>query len=263
MPETPDQPPHHEETVAGPAAPQPSGWSPFAVNAEGEASRAHAGATVERRPSRRPPGVRRRPLRGSRRRRRASRRRHRSRRRAPRPKPRPRVPPTAPIGPPWIAAPPVAPVESDVGPPPPVPPDRRDRAHGEGRRTALVAALVGGLVGALVASGVYLAVGDDSSTTTAPTATAVIVRPSDRISRTGDIAADPEGRRPGGRRAGRRRRSRLRGRRRHRVRDLVRRCDRHQQPRGRRRRQDPGGVLRRHHARRPRSWGTTRRAISR
>ena len=187
MPETPDQPPHHEETVAGPAAPQPSGWSPFAVNAEGEASRAHAGATSA--PTE-PPTARSEapttpwessatpgepataPIAAA----------------SPPAEAPAAVPPTAPIGPPWIAAPPVAPVESDVGPPPPVPPDRRDRAHGEGRRTALVAALVGALVGALVASGVYLAVGDDSSTTTAPTATAVIVRPSDRISRTGDIA---------------------------------------------------------------------------
>ena len=83
---------------------------------------------------------------------------------------------------------PLEPLEPEVGPPPPVPPDRRDRTGGQGWRTALVGALAGGLVGALVASGVYLAVDDDSSTTTAPTATAVIVRPSDRISRTGDIA---------------------------------------------------------------------------
>ena len=192
MPETPDQPPHPEETVAGPAAPQPSAWSPFAVNAEGEASRARGGTTsTSTEPPTEPPTARSEaptapwepsptptepaaaPIAAA-----------SPRAEAPA---APVPPPTAPIGPAWIAAPPVA-VESDVGPPPPVPPDRRDRAHGEGRRSALVAALVGALVGALVASGVYLAVGDDSSTTTAPTATAVIVRPSDRISRTGDIA---------------------------------------------------------------------------
>jgi putative serine protease PepD len=52
-----------------------------------------------------------------------------------------------------------------------------------------VAGVVGGLVGALVASGVYLAVDDDGTSTAAgPTASAVVVRPSNRIAQTGDIA---------------------------------------------------------------------------
>src|SRR5947209_11001613 len=55
-------------------------------------------------------------------------------------------------------------------------------------RPMVLAGLVGGLVGALVASGVYLAVDDDSTPATTPTASAVIVRPSDRITHTGDIA---------------------------------------------------------------------------
>ncbi len=151
MPETPNESPHDEGTVEGSAAPRLSGWSTFAANAGGAASATPAEAPTT-----------------------------------------PGEPVTAPIeatGLPGDApAAPVPPPTSPIGPPPPVPPDRPDRVQGRGWRTALVAALVGGLVGALVASGVYLAVDDDSSTTTTPTATAVIVRPSDRISRTGDIA---------------------------------------------------------------------------
>ncbi|HEX4529544.1 MAG TPA: trypsin-like peptidase domain-containing protein, partial [Acidimicrobiia bacterium] len=172
MPETPHEPPPDEETDEGPATVPPSGWSPFAANAEGEPSGAPTSpwqpstgpgepvttSTEAVSPLAEAPAS-------------------------------PVPPPTAPIGPPWLAAPLVAAAESDAGSPPPVPPDRRDRADGRGWRTVLLAALVGGLVGALVASGVYLAVDDDRSTTSAPpAATAVIVRPSDRISRTGDIA---------------------------------------------------------------------------
>ncbi len=58
-------------------------------------------------------------------------------------------------------------------------------------RQLVSAGIAGGLVGALVASGVYLALDDNgsSSPTRPPAATAVVVRPSDRISRSGDIAA--------------------------------------------------------------------------
>jgi len=172
VPETPHEPPPDEETEQGPATVQRSGWSPFAATAEVEPSEA---ATSPWQPSTGPDEPVTTPTEAV---------------SPPAEAPAsPVPPPTAPIGPPWLAAPPVAPAESDAGPPPPVPPDRRDRADGRGWRTVLLAALVGGLVGALVASGVYLAVDDDRSTTSAPpAATAVIVRPSDRISRTGDIA---------------------------------------------------------------------------
>ena len=91
------------------------------------------------------------------------------------------------LEPPTVAdePPPVA----DVSAPPPELPAARAPRLGRGWRRTVTAGLVGGLVGALVASGVYLAVDDDgSSPAGAPTATAVVVRPSDRISRTGDIA---------------------------------------------------------------------------
>ena len=53
-----------------------------------------------------------------------------------------------------------------------------------------MAALVGALVGAVVSSGVYLAVDDNgTSSASAPVASNVIVRPSDRVERTGDIAS--------------------------------------------------------------------------
>ena len=57
---------------------------------------------------------------------------------------------------------------------------------------ALFAGLAGGLVGALVASGVYVAVDDDTTTSTTDAGSPsrqVIVRPSDRVARNGDIAA--------------------------------------------------------------------------
>ena len=58
-----------------------------------------------------------------------------------------------------------------------------------GLRHVLVAAVVGGLVGALVASGFSFAFGNDSdSSSPTPVASKVIVRPSDQIARTGDIA---------------------------------------------------------------------------
>jgi S1-C subfamily serine protease len=94
-------------------------------------------------------------------------------------------PPTAPVEPPTPVAPPLTPPGA---PPPPVPTSTAGRTPARGWRPSLLAGLAGGLVGALVASGVYVAVDDDGSSSTAPTATAVVVRPSDRIARTGDIA---------------------------------------------------------------------------
>jgi S1-C subfamily serine protease len=98
-------------------------------------------------------------------------------------------PPTVADGPPTLAAPPpptVPPAPEPLLEAPPEPPAERPR---RGWRSTVTAGLVGGLVGALVASGVYLVVDDDGSTpATAPTASAVIARPSDRIGRTGDIA---------------------------------------------------------------------------
>jgi len=64
------------------------------------------------------------------------------------------------------------------------------RAGGRpGLRTALLAGLIGGLVGAVVASGLFLAFDDDPVTTTAGRSSTPIVRPSDRVARTGDIAS--------------------------------------------------------------------------
>ncbi|MDQ1430563.1 MAG: serine protease Do [Actinomycetota bacterium] len=76
--------------------------------------------------------------------------------------------------------------------PPPVLPDERGAPPVRSKRSwrdVVAAGVAGGVVGAIIASGVYLAVDDSgSSTTPAPSATEVVVRPSDRIARTGDIA---------------------------------------------------------------------------
>jgi S1-C subfamily serine protease len=93
--------------------------------------------------------------------------------------------PTTPAEAPTLADPSAPPV---AGPPPPEPPAVPERTRSRGWRSVLLAGVAGGLVGALVASGVYVAVDDDGSSSPAPTASAVIVRPSDRIARTGDIA---------------------------------------------------------------------------
>jgi putative serine protease PepD len=53
----------------------------------------------------------------------------------------------------------------------------------------LVAAVVGALVGSLVSAGVYAALDDSGGSSAAPVASRVIVRPSDKIARTGDIAS--------------------------------------------------------------------------
>jgi putative serine protease PepD len=109
----------------------------------------------------------------------------------------------APVPPPPLRAPePIAapvgslppesqPPESQPAEPEPVaaaaaPPTQQKR----GVRQVLVAGLAGGVVGALVAAGMYT-VFDDNSTTSVqpPPASSVIVRPSQRIVRNGDIAA--------------------------------------------------------------------------
>jgi putative serine protease PepD len=72
---------------------------------------------------------------------------------------------------------------------PPELPVRRRGRPGRGWAQLLIAALAGGIVAALVVSGVYLAVDDDTTTSSTSTAAApIVVRPSDRIPRTGDIA---------------------------------------------------------------------------
>jgi putative serine protease PepD len=75
--------------------------------------------------------------------------------------------------------------------PPTPPPDGASttaRRRASGWRAALIGALVGALIGALVAGGI-VAVADDDSGSSGPNASAVVVRPSDRISHTGDIAS--------------------------------------------------------------------------
>ena len=93
---------------------------------------------------------------------------------------------------PFFAPPPPSPAAEPVD----VPPALADiSSTGGARRTrrgrpALVAALVGAVVGALVASGMYAVLDDDdASTVQAPPASNVIVRPSDQIESSGDIAA--------------------------------------------------------------------------
>ncbi|MEX1008449.1 MAG: trypsin-like peptidase domain-containing protein [Acidimicrobiia bacterium] len=82
-----------------------------------------------------------------------------------------------------------------IAPPPPTPEPIATGAlaaprQRRGARQVLVAGLAGGVVGALVAAGMY-AVFDDNSTSSvrAPTASNVIVGPSQRIEQNGDIAA--------------------------------------------------------------------------
>jgi S1-C subfamily serine protease len=88
----------------------------------------------------------------------------------------PRPPVVTPPPPPFAAGPAPAAAAADG--------DQR------GLRRTMSAALVGALVGALVSSGVYLAVDDNnSSTVSQPVASNAIVRPSDRVERTGDIAS--------------------------------------------------------------------------
>jgi putative serine protease PepD len=90
-----------------------------------------------------------------------------------------------PVGPPEEGAPTPTPIPT----PDPSRPERRQRDGRGGLRSALVAGLVGGIVGALVASGLFLAFDDDSSGTAVGSSSTPIVRPSDRIARSGDIAS--------------------------------------------------------------------------
>jgi S1-C subfamily serine protease len=100
---------------------------------------------------------------------------------------------SAPVGPPPRPA--EAPTEPvTVAAPVPDPPaddttrsGRRVRGRG-GWRSALIGGIVGALVGALVAGGIVALADDDESSSTGANATSVIARPSERISRTGDIA---------------------------------------------------------------------------
>ncbi len=90
---------------------------------------------------------------------------------------------SAPVGP--AAAPPEAPASAPT-PPAESPPTTRTRSGGW--RAALIGGIVGALVGALVAGGIVALADDDGSSSSGADATSVIVRPSDRIGRTGDIA---------------------------------------------------------------------------
>jgi S1-C subfamily serine protease len=94
-------------------------------------------------------------------------------------------PPREPAEPPTEAVTAAAPVvpAAPAGVAPPAP----RRARG-GWRAALVGGIAGALVGALVAGGIVALADDDDSASSGANATSVIVRPSDRISRTGDIA---------------------------------------------------------------------------
>jgi S1-C subfamily serine protease len=84
-----------------------------------------------------------------------------------------------------------APAAADPTPesePEPEPEPARRPPLGRGRHLIL-AGLVGGLVGALVAGGVFVALDDTSSTSSGPNASAVVLRPSNQITRNGDIAS--------------------------------------------------------------------------
>jgi S1-C subfamily serine protease len=66
---------------------------------------------------------------------------------------------------------------------------RPEPARGRGGwRSALIGGIVGAVVGALVAGGIVAVAVDDDSTSTGTGATSVIVRPSDRIGHSSDIA---------------------------------------------------------------------------
>lgn len=77
---------------------------------------------------------------------------------------------------------------ADVDSSPLATPSRRAR-RGGGFRTPLLAGLIGGLVGALIAAGLFVTLDDDPTATSAGSSSTPIVRPSDRVARTGDIAS--------------------------------------------------------------------------
>jgi S1-C subfamily serine protease len=79
-----------------------------------------------------------------------------------------------------------------VSPPPPLPapaPEPTRERRRSGWRAALVGGIVGALVGALVAGGIVAVATDDDSGSSGTGATSVVLRPSDRIAHTGDIAS--------------------------------------------------------------------------
>jgi S1-C subfamily serine protease len=100
--------------------------------------------------------------------------------------PSPSLPPPLlpPLLPPLV--PPLLPPLTPTTAPSPTPPGERPRRR---MRDVVLAGLAGGLVGALVASGVFVALDDSGdSSSSSPRTTDVIVRPSNRIARSGDIA---------------------------------------------------------------------------
>jgi S1-C subfamily serine protease len=86
-----------------------------------------------------------------------------------------------------------APVSGLVAPPPAAPgsapaAELAGSGRSRGWRPVLVGALVGAVVGALVAGGIVAEAVDDDSGSNGTGATSVVLRPSDRIGHTGDIA---------------------------------------------------------------------------
>jgi putative serine protease PepD len=76
------------------------------------------------------------------------------------------------------------------GPPPaPEPAEPASGRRWGGWRSALVGGIVGAVVGALVAGGIVAVAVDDDSGSSGANASSVVVRPSDRIAHTGDIAS--------------------------------------------------------------------------
>jgi putative serine protease PepD len=73
-------------------------------------------------------------------------------------------------------------------PTPEPPPDPASSHTSKGWRAALIGGIAGALVGALVAGGIVALAVDDDSSSSGTNASAAIVRPSDRIARTGNIA---------------------------------------------------------------------------
>jgi len=92
---------------------------------------------------------------------------------------------SAPVGP--APAPAPAALPPPAGPAPAPAPEGR-RSGGGGWRAALIGGIVGAVVGALVAGGIVAVALDDDSGSTGTGATSVVLRPSERIGRSNDIA---------------------------------------------------------------------------